>query len=316
MFKACLAFAFVLTLAVAGFAQTNSEDVSRTPQVTQPPPVDPSTVRDSAQKMDSLKAERKKKKDQEKTEAKVDSALTGKKLPLDTAKAVAPEDTTKAGAAVMPGTVDTIPPPTPEKLEAEAKAPLRSPQDLRLFNDPKLIAKEYGFGIAGSLVTGALGFYIGSGIETAIKGESKASKGTLGFTGIRYDNFQGAFWGGATGLVLGTTLTTYFVGQTDEENGGLLLTLTGSIAATAGALYLADLMGVEDDIDWPPFIPLLALPSMGSTLGFNVSRWMNDRTREAVVGRESAVWLHPPRVAWGRTASGDRLEIHALNLTF
>jgi hypothetical protein len=34
------------------------------------------------------------------------------------------------------------------------------------------------------------------------------------------------------------------------------------------------------------------------------------------VGKETSVWLHPPRVAWGRDAGGDRLEIHAFNLTF
>ncbi|HKP97049.1 MAG TPA: hypothetical protein VJ385_14960, partial [Fibrobacteria bacterium] len=178
------------------------------------------------------------------------------------------------------------------------------------------IAKEYGFGILGSLVAGSLGFFIGSGIETAIEGESKAHKGTLKFTGIRYDDFQGAFWGGATGIVLGSALTTYFIGQTEEEDGGFFLTLAGTAAASAGAFYIAHLAGSNDDVDWKPFIPLLAIPSLGGTLGFNVSRWFNDRKREKVVGHEASVWLHPPGLAWGRTEGGDRLEVRALNLTF
>src|SRR4051812_29295048 len=50
----------------------------------------------------------------------------------------------------------------------------RKPPDFRLINDPPLVAREYGFGILGSLVAGTLGFYIGSGIETAITSESRA----------------------------------------------------------------------------------------------------------------------------------------------
>jgi hypothetical protein len=185
----------------------------------------------------------------------------------------------------------------------------RAPPDIRLFNDPTLIAKEYGFGILGSVVAGALGFYIGSGLETAFEGEAKAHKGTLSFTGIRYDNYKGAFWGGATGMLAGSALTTYFIGQMDEEDGGLFLTLVGTAAAGAGAVYIAH-------IDWKPFIPLLAIPSLGGTLGFNVSRWFSDHKREEVVGRQASVWLHAPGLAWGRTEGGDRLEVRALNLTF
>ncbi|MEO7425519.1 MAG: hypothetical protein ABI036_10055, partial [Fibrobacteria bacterium] len=192
----------------------------------------------------------------------------------------------------------------------------REPHDLRLFNDPHLVGMEYGAGVLGSIVAGTLCFYIGSGIETAIVGESEAHKGTLKFTGIRYDNYKGAFWGGATGMVLGSALTTYFIGQTDEEDGGLFATLIGTAAAGAGAFYIAHLAGVNDEIDWMPFLPLLAIPSMGGSLGFNVSRWFSDHSREKIVGRQSAIWLHPPALAWGRTANGDRLEVQALHLTF
>jgi hypothetical protein len=239
----------------------------------------------------------------------------------DTSKTAAPAATSPVAPAPVTVTADSIPAPTvepaaPAALATKASEPKREPQDLRLFNDPPLMAREYGFGILGSLVAGALGFYIGSGIETAIEGESNAHQGTLGFTGIRYDNFYGAWYGGATGMVMGSALTTYFVGQTDEEDGGLFLTLVGAAAAAGGAFYIAHLMGVNDEIDWKPFIPLLAIPSMGGTLGFNVSRWFSDQAREKTVGGQTSIWMHPPRLAWGRDAGGDRVEFRALNLTF
>jgi hypothetical protein len=224
------------------------------------------------------------------------------KAAQDTAKAraAAPADSAKAPADILETKVE----------------PKRVPPDLRLFNDPPVIGREYGFGILGSVVAGTLGFFIGSGLETAIVGESHAHKGTLSFTGIRYDNFKGAFWGGSTGVVLGSALTTYFTGQTDEEDGGLFATLVGTTAAAAGAFYLASALGVNDDVDWKPFMPLLVIPSLGGTLGFNVSRWFHDREREKVVEKEAAVRLHAPTLAWGMGPRGERVELRALRLTF
>ena len=187
--------------------------------------------------------------------------------------------------------------------------------DRRVFNDLPLVAKEYAFGMGGSVVAGTLGFFIGSGLESAFYGKN-AHKGTLSFTGIRYDNFQGAFWGGASGLVLGSTLVTYFVGQVDEEEGSFLWTLAGTTLAAGAGFYLAHLAGVNDDVDWVPFIPLVTVPTLGGVVGFNVSRWFKDRKREAVMGADASLHLHAPVVAWGRTDSGDRLEIQALRLTF
>jgi hypothetical protein len=336
-------------MAASGFSQTNSEKASQVPSMVQEPPTTKS--QDSALIADSTKAAAKEKR---KSKAKAEKAAkkSDAKAIADSLRAVksapAPVDSLKAAPASVPTTVesahagdtakaaatapaalagpstpagDTVPAPTvdaaaPVSTETAAEAPKRLPPDLRLFNDPPLIAKEYGLGILGSVVAGALGFYIGSGIETAIEGESQAHQGTLSFTGIRYDNYYGAFYGGATGMLLGSALTTYFVGQTDEENGGFFMTVLGTAAAAGGAFYVAHLMGVNDDIDWKPFIPLLAIPSMGGTLGFNVSRWWNDQKRETTVGKEASVRLHPPLVAWGRDAGGERLEIRALNLTF
>ncbi len=197
-----------------------------------------------------------------------------------------------------------------------AQDPIRQPQDFRIFRDPPLLLREYGFGMAGSLVAGALSFYIGSGIESAIY-SSAARKGTLTFTGIRYDNYFGAFWGGSAGLLLGSALTTYFVGQTDEEDGGFWPTLLGTAVTTSGALALASWMGVKDDISMVPFIPLLAVPSLGGVLGFNVSRMFHDRKREGTIGGQTGLHLLPPRFGWTRSPSdGDRLMFQAINLRF
>ncbi len=230
-----------------------------------------------------------------------------------TSKIITPAATTTAPESFTNST--TTEPPVP--MEAPVEEPKRAPRDIRLINDVPLIAREYGFGILGSVVAGTLGFFIGSGIETAIVGDSSAHKGTLGFTGIRYDNNYGAFWGGASGLLLGSAFTTYFVGETEEEDGGLFPTLFGTAVATGGALAIASWMGVNDEINWTPFIPLLAVPSIGGTLGFNVSRWFHDRKRERVVGKEASVHVHPPTIGWMPVrGGGDRLVVQALNLTF
>jgi hypothetical protein len=349
------AFASFAILATTVSSQTNSEKSSQVPATTPILPRDrqDSTVSDSAKAAakavrDAKAAAKKEAKARQKAtadslkaakKATADSAQAAKNPAPDSAKASAPAvaDTANAAApasqapaAPVPeatGPVDTVShpaaldpsaqgPAAPVLEEPKVEEAVRQPQDIRLFNDPTLIAKEYGFGILGSVVAGALGFYIGSGIETAIEGDDNASKGTLTFTGIRYDNYKGAFWGGATGMVLGSALTTYFIGQTDEEDGGFMLTMLGTAAAAGGAFYVAHLMGVNDEIDWKPFIPLLAIPSIGGTLGFNVSRWFHDRKREEIVGKQSAIWLHPPSLAWGRDAGGDRMEIKALHLTF
>lgn len=294
MFRTCLAFALVFSLPSAIFPQTNAEQASK-PAIAPVQPPRPHSM-DTTQIPDSVKTS---------VSNTIDSAQASAKL-VDSAKAASESDTSVASKALS----------APSVMAPESKPAPPEITDLRLINDPPLIAKEYGFGILGSVVAGALGFYIGSGIETAIVGESKAHKGTLTFTGIRYDNFKGAFWGGASGMVLGSALTTYFIGQTEEEDGGFFGTLLGTAMAAGGALYVSHLIGVNDEIDWKPFVPLLALPSLGGTLGFNVTRWLSDRKRDSIVGGQASVYLHPPRVAWSPGPNGDRLEISALNLTF
>ncbi len=354
MSRAPLAFAFAIAcLAVLPFearSQTNSEKASQVSGPAPEPPVPPKAIKDSVK---AAKAKAKKARaaaDTTKPAGPAAPAATPAPAPTqpaapgasttgapesapapasvpaakpDSAKAAAPGAESAATPSVNPDssqakaeTANPVPNQAPTDILAVKPDPVRAPQDLRLFNDPPLIGREYGFGILGSVVAGTLCFYIGSGIETAIVGERRAHKGTLTFTGIRYDNFKGAFWGGSAGMILGSALTTYFTGQTDEEDGGFFATLAGTTAAAAGAFYLASAMGVNDDIDWKPFIPLLAIPSIGGTLGFNLSRWFNDHEREKVVGKEAAVRLHAPDLSWGMGPGGERVQLTALRLTF
>lgn len=354
--RPCLAFAFALSslffLPSQLPAQPNSEQSSQVPGRAPEPPIPPKAVKDSvkAARAKSKKAKKPAVAPTDSAKAVGDTTRTGPVAPKtgastgptgqagstvgaatpvptapQTRAADSAKATVQAPAPVMPSAVpdsaksraavaDSSKAPA-DLLEVKPE-PKRIPPDIRLFNDPPLIGREYGFGILGSVVASTLGFFIGSGLETAFVGEADAHKGTLSFTGIRYDNFKGAFWGGATGMVLGSTLTTYFTGQTEEEDGGVFATLVGTTAAAAGAFYLASLIGVNDDIDWKPFIPLLAVPSLGGTLGFNVSRWFHDRKREEVVGKEAAVRLHAPSLALGLGPRGERVEIKALRLTF
>lgn len=232
----------------------------------------------------------------------------------DTAAATATAAPADSGAAPDSGAAAKAAPEAPSRPAVAVLPP--PPPDQRLFPDASLVAREYLFGVVGQTVAGALGFFIGSAIETAIAGEEEAHKGTLSFKGIRYDNFYGAFWGGTVGGLMGSSLTVYFTGQSDEEDGGFLWTLTGTALAGAGALYAAHLMGVNDDVDWKPFLPLLAIPTLGGVAGFNVSRWFSDRKRESIMGPDAGLTLYPPRLAWGRTAEGDRFHLQALNLGF
>jgi hypothetical protein len=339
MSRACLAFAFAITCLIVlpseVRAQPNSEKSSQVPGPAPEPPVPPKAVKDSVK---AAKAKAKAKKAAAATAAAADTtrpsgsgnaaSAPGTSAPTgvvpDSAKAPAPGAGAAAPVSGMPDSIEARAASPIDSSRAQAPAdilapqaePVRAKQDLRLFNDPPLIGREYGFSILGSVVAGTLSFYIGSGIETAIVGERRAHKGTLSFTGIRYDNFKGAFWGGSAGMVLGSALTAYFTGQTDEEDGGFFATLAGTTAAAAGAFYLASLMGVNDDVDWKPFMPLLAIPSLGGTLGFNLSRWFHDQEREKVVAKEAAVRLHAPDLALGIGPGGERVQLTALRLTF
>lgn len=229
-----------------------------------------------------------------------------------------------AASAPAPTQAETVESPAPEANPAPTDIttappgllPPPGPSKRPFFNDYGLVAREYTLGVAGQVVAGALGFFIGSAIETAFAGEEKAHKGTLTFTGIRYDNFYGAFWGGTVGGFMGSTLTTYFTGQSDEEDGGFFWTLVGTGLAGAGGLYAAHLMGVNDAVDWTPFVPLLAIPTAGGVLGFNFSRWFSDKKRESIMGPDAGLHLNAPTVGWAMTPTGERFQLQALNLSF
>jgi hypothetical protein len=187
-----------------------------------------------------------------------------------------------------------------------------------VFYDRPLAAKQYGFGVLSGALAGALGFYIGNAFEGAIFGDD-SRKGYLNFTGIRYDHNRGPFWGGGTGLYLGSALTVYFVGEMDEEQGNLWWTLAGGAVTTAAAFALADAAGVQEERWLLPFVPLLALPSAGALVGYNVSRWFNDKKRRELTEepKASGLMIHPPRVGMLPAREGGMvMRVDALNLTF
>ncbi|HKP96383.1 MAG TPA: hypothetical protein VJ385_11565, partial [Fibrobacteria bacterium] len=149
MFRACLAFAFVLSLAMSGFAQTNSEEATRVPGMSQPLPVNPKAVKDSALAADSLKAAKAKRKSKAKAKsAAEDSAKAAKAArdsvaaapaPVDSVKTVVPMAPPDSAKAATPESPDTAGVPAPAVVEAKPEEIKREPQDTRLFNDPQLI---------------------------------------------------------------------------------------------------------------------------------------------------------------------------------
>lgn len=184
-----------------------------------------------------------------------------------------------------------------------------------VFYDHPLLLRQYGFGIAGSLVAGALGFYIGNAFDGAFF-HSRAREGYLSFTGIRYDNWSGPFYGGGSGIILGSVLTVFFLGETDEEQGSIFWTTLGGVATTAAAFALADWAGVhENGHQLLPFIPLLTIPTTGAVAGYHVSRWFNDKKRRRITEPNAALLL-PPRLAIAPRADGLTLRLDALNLSF
>ena len=239
---------------------------------------------------------------------------SAKVVPDTTSPAVsAPETPAPSAPAAPPDAASAV---AATSTAAAAAKDIQQPSSRALFQDYGLVSQQYLFGVAAQVVAGTLGFFIGSGLETAISGEEEAHQGTLSFTGIRYDNFYGAFWGASIGGFVGSSLAIYFTGQSNEEDGGYFWTLFGTALAGSGALYLADLMGVEDEVDWKPFIPLLAIPSAGGVVGFSVSRWFSDRKRESIMGPDAGIRVHLPRLAMALTPDGERFQLQALNLSF
>jgi hypothetical protein len=195
--------------------------------------------------------------------------------------------------------------------------------DNAMFYDKPLMLRQYGYGALASLVAGSLGFYIGNAFEGAIFG-SRSHKGYLSFTGIRYRHKRGPFWGGGAGVYLGSALTVFFVGDSDEEPGSVLATLAGGALTTTAAFMLADAAGVQEKRGLTPFIPLLVLPSTGAVGAYHVSRWYNDRKRRAITEGESSAALsvppgpvlHAPRFGFVPGPEGTTFRLDALNLTF
>lgn len=204
-----------------------------------------------------------------------------------------------------------------DALAAGAPISWRAPEN-PVFYDRPLMLRQYGYGALAGALVGAVGFYIGNAFEGAIFG-SDSHKGYLSFTGIRYRHKRGPFWGGGSGLLLGSSLAVFFLGEADEEPGSIWLTAFGGALTTAAAVMLADAAGVQKERGMLAFVPLIALPSAGAVGGYHVSRWFNDRKRRSITesGEPAAAGgpaLHAPRL--GFSPNGDGWRLDALTLTF
>lgn len=191
-----------------------------------------------------------------------------------------------------------------------------------VFYDRSLMVNQYGIGILSGMLAGTIGFYIGNAFEGGIFG-SRSHKGYLGFTGIRYEHKRGPFWGGGAGLLVGSSLAVFFVGDMDEEQGSVWWTLAGGAVTSAAAFALADMAGVQEKRGMLPFLPLLALPPVGAVGGYHVSRWFNDKKRHRITEGTAAAGnapggatLHAPRLGFMPGTDGTVVRLDALNLTF
>ena len=197
--------------------------------------------------------------------------------------------------------------------------------DNPIFYDHPLLLRQYGFGVLGGTLAGALGFYIGNAFEGLIfSGHSR--KGYLSFSGVRYEHSRrilgvpagGPFLGGTLGMWVGSGLTAFFMGDTEEEQGSIWWTMAGGALTTTAALMLADAAGVQHDRGMLPFIPLVLVPSTGAVAGYQISRWFEDKKRRAITEPSSSTSpvLYPPRVGMIPEINGMILHVDALNLTF
>ncbi len=195
-----------------------------------------------------------------------------------------------------------------------------------VFYDHSLMLNQYGIGILSGMLAGTLGFYIGNAFEGGIFG-SRSHKGYLGFTGIRYEHKRGPFWGGGAGLLAGSAMAVFFVGDMDEEQGSVWWTLAGGAVTSAAAFALADMAGVQEKRGMLPFLPLLALPPAGAVGGYHVSRWFNDRKRHRILegagggsgegtGAAGGAMIHAPRIGFVPGQDGTVFRVDAFNLTF
>ena len=186
--------------------------------------------------------------------------------------------------------------------------------DHSLFYDRPLLAKQYTYGTVASILGGAIGFYLGNAVEGTFW-EGDSAKGYLSFTGIRYSYLTGAFWGGGAGILFGSSLTVFLMGDSDEEEGSYLWTFLGGTLTTAAGFAMADLIGVQEKESLWPFIPLIALPATGSLLGYHTSRWFNDKKRKKAT-EVGTVHILPPRIALAPTHKGMEWRMDAVNLSF
>ncbi len=149
-------------------------------------------------------------------------------------------------------------------VENRARQPEKPP-----ISDGKVIGEILAGG-AGGIAFGFGGAIIGYGLEKDLTGCEPG--GWLDFCG-----FIGAFIGGSTGIILGSSLGVYAVGNNGNETGSFLATWGGSLGG-----------GIVGFLAWMPVLradfpdentALLLLPvataigaTIGAMIGFNMTR--------------------------------------------
>ncbi|MEO7427539.1 MAG: hypothetical protein ABI036_20310, partial [Fibrobacteria bacterium] len=114
MLRAFLAVAFILTLAISGFSQPNSEKVSQPAGITPPPPASAKLVKDSLAAVEAAKAAKAKRKSKAKAaaEAKVQAKAQTNEIAADSGKTPNPPsiDTSTVKAAAKDSAKAVAPP--------------------------------------------------------------------------------------------------------------------------------------------------------------------------------------------------------------
>ena len=153
----------------------------------------------------------------------------------------------------------------PPQLQARTYAALTAPSREEPNNE---VPPANGGRILGELVLGSLtsaatayvGARIAHGFGTPCMGEGDSCD----------SHIDAAIPGAMVGLVVGAPLGVYLVGTAGDETGSLVMTCAGSLAGTVAGLTL--ILADSREIGTPRIVAAAAMPVIGATLGFHVSR--------------------------------------------
>lgn len=142
--------------------------------------------------------------------------------------------------------------PAPLEPRTERDAPVQAVEEAGVPAVPRVVLELLAGG-AGSVAGGLVGVIAGILLSDCDIFESDCPEVVVS---------------GLVGLALGPTLTTYAAGSLMKGRGGFLGTLIGAAAGTGAGLLL--LFADNDDTIGP--FSLLAMPAIGATMGYELSK--------------------------------------------